>query len=337
MPSVLIVDDEPAVRDLMARWATSLGLIPRTAADADQALEAVRKEPCDLAVIDIMMPGHSGLWLANQLRRAHPHVAVVIATAHGALVASEASDEPIADLLVKPFQRDRFALAVDRGRQWRKQALEDGRWLSQLASEVGDVTEQVCAEIERRAAAGTTEEEVLSALASERTPTVMVHGERVARYALIVARELGCDSALSPTLVLAARFHDIGKLAIPEALRTKPSALTAGEDAIMRRHVDVGAEMLASTRTLSALAPIVLATHEWYSGGGYPLKLCGIAIPLAARIIAVVDAYDTMTQSTTESRPSSDSAEAVAELLRCTRHQFDPAVVGAFLSVLSRH
>jgi putative two-component system response regulator len=337
MSSVLIVDDEPAMRDLMVRWAASLGLESRTAADADQALEALRVEACDLAVIDVMMPGHSGLWLANELRRAHPHTAVVIATGYQSLVEAEADTEPIADLLIKPFQRDRFALAVDRGRQWRKQALEEGRWHAQLSLELREITEQVCAEVERRAASGAAEEDVLAALARERTPDVMAHGERVARYAHALARESGCESALYPTLGRAARFHDIGKIAIPEALQTKPSTLTAGEESIMRRHVDVGAEILASTRTMSEVASVVLATHEWYAGGGYPMNITGVAIPLAARIVAVVDAYDTMTQNCRDYRLRFNAADAIAELLRCSGTQFDPDVVAAFLDVLSRH
>ena len=125
MTSVLIVDDEPAVRDIMARWVTALGLEPRTAANADEALATLRTHHYDLAVIDIMMPGHDGLWLATQLQRDHPHTAVVIATAYSDLLEGDAPDRPIADVLVKPFQRERFALAVDRGRQWRKEALEE--------------------------------------------------------------------------------------------------------------------------------------------------------------------------------------------------------------------
>ena len=124
LTSVLIVDDEPSVRDIMARWAASLGLRPETATNADEALATLRTQPCDLAVIDVMMPGHNGLWLAAQLRREHPRTAVVIATGHTELLDPDAEPRPFADLLVKPFQRERFALALDRGRQWRRQALE---------------------------------------------------------------------------------------------------------------------------------------------------------------------------------------------------------------------
>src|SRR5258706_3841369 len=93
---VLIVDDEPAVRDLMARWAASLGMHPTTAGNADEALETLRGTDPELAVIDVVMPGKNGLWLANQLRRDHPHTALVLATAHTDLLVTS-HDSLIAD------------------------------------------------------------------------------------------------------------------------------------------------------------------------------------------------------------------------------------------------
>src|SRR5439155_4338789 len=128
LASVLIVDAEPAVRELVARWVSALGLRPQNAANADEALANLKTQHYDLAVIDVMMPGHDGLWLANEVQRDHPHTAVVIATAYTELLDDDTQQRPIADFLIKPFQRERFALAVDRGRQWRKQALEEVHW-----------------------------------------------------------------------------------------------------------------------------------------------------------------------------------------------------------------
>jgi cyclic di-GMP phosphodiesterase len=335
LSSVLIVDDEPAVRDLMARWVTSLGLRPRTAASADEALEALRDQHCDLAVIDVMMPGHDGLWLAAQLQRDHPYTAVVIATAYTELLHGDSENRPIADMLVKPFQRDRFALAVDRGRQWRKATLEEVQWHARLSAEVTDRTEHIIAAIAGRAA-GVSEAQALNAIAVERMPATMAHAERVCRYAQSVARQLGIEEALGTTLELAGRFHDIGKVAMPEALLTKPSPLTPGELGIMRRHVGLGARILEATETLDWVAPLVMASHEWFNGGGYPNRLAGSNIPLATRIITVVDAYDAITQDRSY-RMGTHAQNAVAELLRCTPTQFDPEIVTAFLSVLGTH
>ena len=334
-PSVLIVDDEPAVRDLMARWVTSLGLRPQTASDADEALASLRLRRYDLAVIDVMMPGRDGLWLAERMQREHPHTALIVATAYTELLGGN-TQPPLADLLIKPFHRERFALAVDRGCQWRKKALEEVHWQAMLSIELRDRAAQIAHALAARVAAGAGEADALAALLAARMPDVAAHGDRVARYAHSVARELDVDRALGADLDVAARFHDVGKMAMPEALISKPSPLTAGETAIVQRHVEIGAEILESTRSLGFAAPAVRASHEWYGGGGYPQKTAGVAIPFVSRIIAVADAYDAMTQDRAH-HLHLGSSNAVAEILRCTPVQFDPEIAAAFLAVVGRH
>jgi len=335
LSSVLIVDDEPAVRDLMSRWVAAIGLRAHTASSAVEALQVLRRQHHDLAVIDVMMPGRDGLWLASEVHREHPHTAVVLTTAYTDLLSGDAQ-QSVADFLIKPFQRERFALAVDRGRQWRKQTLEELHWHAMLSIALRDGAGAISATVWERAANGENESDVLHDLALDRIGETAAHGERVARYAQSVAREMSVLAEVEPALAIAARFHDIGKMAIPEPLVTKPSPLTSGEIAIMRQHVDVGADILETTGTLRVAAPIVRASHEWFGGGGYPRQLAGDAIPLASRIIAVVDAYDAMTQD--RAYPVRfNSADAVAELLRCAPAQFDPQVVAAFLAVLGRH
>jgi putative two-component system response regulator len=336
MTSVLIVDDEPAVRDLMSRWVTSLGLRAQTAANADEALATLRLQHFDLAVIDVMMPGQDGLWLAGRVQREHPQTAVIVATAYTELLGEDAQLTPIADFLIKPFQRDRFALAVDRGRQWRKLALEEVHSYAVLSIELRDRAAGVVHAVNEAVAAGVSETDALGTLLAERMPDVAAHGDRVCRYTQTVAREFGVDHALFGDLEIAARFHDVGKIAMPEALISKPSPLTRGEASIIQRHVEIGAEILESTWSLAAAAPWVRASHEWFGGGGYPSQVEGADIPIASRLIAVADAYDAMTQDRAY-RMRLDSADAVAEILRCSPSQFDPQIVAAFLAVLGRH
>jgi DNA-binding NtrC family response regulator len=193
LTSVLIVDDEPAMRDLMSRWVSSLGLLPKTVATADEALLTLRDGHYDLAVIDVMMPGHDGLWLADQLKRDHPNTAVVIATAHTDLLGEKSQQRPIADVLIKPFLRERFALAVDRGRQWRKEALSEIRWHEALSLELRQRTERIIALVHERAVGETSEAQVLADCALQRMPDPAAHGARVVRYAESGARELGVD------------------------------------------------------------------------------------------------------------------------------------------------
>jgi cyclic di-GMP phosphodiesterase len=332
--SVLIVDDDASIRALLARWTESLGLQPCTAASADEALEALNARPFDLAIIDVMMPGKNGLWLAAEVRRHHPDTAVVIATGNEALVRD--SPSPIADLLIKPFKRDRFVLAVDRGREWRRQAAEELEWQAHLSMEVEVRVADVQSAVERARAQGQDEADLLWQMAVQQMPDVVAHCERVVRYTLSIAREMDLHPAELPLFNTAARFHDIGKLAMPEAVLTKPSPLTPGEAVIMRRHVDAGVRILLATHALRPTVPVIRASHEWFGGGGYPEGLVGPEIPLASRIIGVADAYDAMTQDR-RYRSRLDSAEAVSELLRCASNQFDPDVLVAFLNVVGRH
>jgi len=335
--SVLIVDDEPAVRGIMARWAASLGLEPRQATNADEALAAVNEEPCDLAVIDVVMPGQDGLWLANKIRQEHPEMALVLATAYTSLLrGDEDVVDRLADLLVKPIARERFALAVDRGKRWKKETEAERLWEATLLRHLGEQTSAICDEVRRRVEAGASEFDALIAIATERTGETMAHSERVTRFAVSVGREMKLDRRQLGRLELAAQLHDVGKAAIPDAILNKPSALTPSERALMQRHLDTGGDILASTHTLGELADLVLSTHERFDGAGYPRQLSGQDIPLIGRIIAVVDAYDAMTQQRAY-RGRLTSAEAVGELLRCSATQFDPDVVMAFLSVLAKH
>lgn len=334
LTSVLIVDDEEPIRELLARWVQSLNLQPSIAANADEAVAALNAQHYDLAIIDIMMPGKNGLWLADELRRNHPDVAVVLSTGNAAMIDN--TPPRIADLLIKPYKRERFVLAVDRGREWRRQAVEELERQAQLQAEVQSRVAEIVDEVGRARHDGHDEFDVLWQIAVARIPEVVEHCERVERYTASIARELDVDLWSTDLFVRAARLHDIGKLAIPESVLTKPSPLTRGEVSIMRAHVEAGVEILSATSILSATAPIVRASHEWFNGQGYPSGLAGTAIPLASRIISVADAYDAMTQDR-RYRTRLDSVEAVSELLRGAPTQFDPDVVVAFLNIVNRH
>ena len=224
---------------------------------------------------------------------------------------------------------------VQLERHPQNSAQEDLHRRGELSAELRRRTDEICSRLRWNTGA-TADISLLEEMATDRAPDVMLHGERVARYAQAVAHEWALEAETARLLRTAARFHDIGKLAMPAALLTKPSPLTPGEWAVMHRHVEVGAEILAATRTLQGLAPIVATTHEWFDGRGYPHQIAGADIPVASRIIAVADAYDSATLQR-HGRARIDSAEAVAELKRGRGTQFDPDVLDTFLAVIGTH
>ena len=161
-------------------------------------------------------------------------------------------------------------------------------------------------------------------------PYTRGHSERVAGYALKLGTAVGLDSRTLERLEYAALLHDLGKLAVPGKLLTKPGSLTIDEMASVRLHATRGAEMVAKIPPLKDLAEFVGNHHEWYGGGGYPLKTKAPSIPQLALILCVADSYDAMT-TTRSYRPALTHEKAVAELIGGAGTQFDPDLVRAFI------
>ncbi len=166
------------------------------------------------------------------------------------------------------------------------------------------------------------------------------HLRRVGDYAVAVGEKLGLRGRELETLHYASLLHDVGKLGVPESVLSKEGPLDELETELMRRHPEIGARMLEKLELLSGAAPLVLHHQERYDGDldgqhpGYPRGLAGEEIPLGARIIAVVDAFDAMT-TTRPYRPALPSDEASAVLRRERGRQFDPRVVDAFMDSLA--
>jgi diguanylate cyclase (GGDEF)-like protein len=161
------------------------------------------------------------------------------------------------------------------------------------------------------------------------------HAADVSKLTLAVALELGCSPAEAHMISVAGRLHDVGKVAVPDAILRKPGRLTDEEWEIMRTHPAVGAEVLSQIPALRGIGPVVCAHHERVDGGGYPEGLKGDAIPLGARIVAVADAFSAMI-SHRPYREAIPPSEALEELHRHAGTQFDLAVLGAFESVFER-
>jgi diguanylate cyclase (GGDEF)-like protein len=173
---------------------------------------------------------------------------------------------------------------------------------------------------------------VLLHVAAEHDGELRDHVDDVAELAEAVGRELGLDEEALTDVRRAATLHDIGKIAIPDAILQAPRALTEDEWQYMRRHTIIGERIINAAPGLSRVAGMVRSSHERYDGAGYPDQLAGDDIPLGSRIVAVCDAYDAMVTDRAY-RAARTPHEALAELTRCAGTQFDPRVVAAFTAV----
>ena len=161
------------------------------------------------------------------------------------------------------------------------------------------------------------------------------HSERVARYAVMIGRELRLPEDYIEKLEYLALLHDVGKISVPESILNKPSKLSDEEFAIVRNHAAVGAEIISNIQIIGKDANIVRHHHEWVNGHGYPDGLTEKEIPLGAKIVAVADAFDAMTSSRIYREPLTKQ-EAVEESQRFAGIQFSKAVVAAFIKAIRR-
>jgi putative nucleotidyltransferase with HDIG domain len=160
------------------------------------------------------------------------------------------------------------------------------------------------------------------------------HGQRMAKMATLVGKEMNLPEEQIEAIHWAAILHDIGKIGVPDDILNKKGSLTKEEWVIMKEHPTIGAKIVAPVKFLSSVSPLIEAHHEKYDGTGYPYGIAGEDIPIGSRIISVVDAYVAIR----DKRIYSDShthEEATAELRRCSGTQFDPTVVHIFCKTIT--
>jgi putative nucleotidyltransferase with HDIG domain len=161
------------------------------------------------------------------------------------------------------------------------------------------------------------------------------HSQKVSAYAALIAEALDLSDLEVEEIRLGGVLHDIGKVAIPENILNKNGPLNPDEWETMKSHVTFGAKILDPLTPLARIREMVLHHHEFFDGSGYPQAISGEEIPLGARIIAVADAYDTITSDRTYKKARA-AAEALAELQRCANAQFDAKIVEAFVRAMRK-
>jgi putative two-component system response regulator len=335
--SVLVVDDEHGVRDLMCRWLQAIGCEVVSASGAAEALGLIEHSPPAVAVCDIRMPGFDGLWLADRIRRQAPETAVIMASGvHDADTAAARLGNGIVACLTKPFGRERLHEAVARAIEWHLMARDARWWRERLKQEVKARKALLAETISARPIDSDPALRAMLSRVLSRDPDAHQHAVRVASLASAIAGELGLPVEEVGTIRRAALLHDLGKQVLPEAVLRKPAPLTPDERTIVQMYPELGSELIQGMPYLEDAAAIVAEAQERPDGLGYPVGLSDDEVSKAARIIAAVDAYDTMTRSRVF-RDALGAAEALLEMDRCSGTQFDPEVVAVLKRLAAVH
>lgn len=326
---VLIVDDEQEICELISKWLTPRGFVCASASTGEAAVKLMEKNSFDLLITDIMMPGMSGMDLLAFVKSRFPEVAVIMVTG----IDDEETAVMTFDLgawgyIVKPFEyhdvilnvsnvmerRRLFLLRQDHERVLKEKAQEKVEDIKSLEQEMISV--------------------LLAAMATHHDET-HAHVKRIGLGASLTARYLRWSNEAVERIYLAAQLHDLGKVGIPDHLLNKPEKLTPEEFELIKKHTIIGGRILeASNLPLIQMArEIALSHHERWDGSGYPRGLHGTLIPESARIVSIVDVYDSLTHERPYRRALNEE-RALAVMKAYREASFDPKIFDYFVTLL---
>jgi response regulator RpfG family c-di-GMP phosphodiesterase len=333
---ILIVDDDTSVRDVISVLLREEGYACTSVNSAEAALDAARLTEFPLVISDVRMPGKDGFWLLDRVRESYPDTAVIMLTAYGDTEAAvECLRNGAADYLLKPPKVTDLIRAIERALGRRRLELARHRYRRSLENRVREKTAELSKTLHdlENTYSQTLWSLVLALDAREHETGD--HSQRVVRYTLAIARRLGISERDLPDIGRGALMHDIGKIGVPDAILLKPDKLTPEEWTEMRKHPQIGHSILRSIDFLGVPAEIVLCHQERFDGRGYPRGLAGDSIPIGARIFAIADTFDAMTNDRPYRKGGGVDA-ARAEIARYAGTQFDPRSAEAFLSMSER-
>jgi cyclic di-GMP phosphodiesterase len=334
--TLLVVDDEEAIRNALRKFLAQQGYEVATAASGEEALEILQRQRITGILLDVNMPGISGVELVPQIMELEPTVAILMLTAvNDATSAALCMQRGAFDYLIKPIDLGHLGRAIHHALQ-RRHTLLEGQQINQwLKDEVAArVTERRVEQANQERISVATLEALVNALEAK-DPYLRGHSARVADLSAMVAAQVGCTDEQIEAVRTGGRLHDIGKIGIREEILNKQGPLTEEEYNHVKQHVTVGSQILSPLVHLGDVIGFVRSHHERWDGTGYPDRLKGEAIPLGARIIGAVEIYDALTTA----RPYQERMDpqvGVDRMRGLVGTMIDPSVHQALEAVVSQ-
>lgn len=331
---ILVVDDEEPIREIVCSMLQNASYQCEQACSGVEALAILRKDSnFHLVLTDLMMPELDGVGLLETVKLQNPDLPVVMVTAvHDISVALAAIRNGAYDYLLKPFERDQLLAVARRALEAHRLRVENHTYQSNLEALVDQRTKELRETIVELERSYDVTLEALGDALDLKDAETEGHSKRVTAFTIQIARAMGLNPQTMRVLARGAFLHDIGKMAIPDAILRKPHQLNEEEKSKMQEHSYHGYRMLKKIPFLAEAADIVYAHQEHWDGSGYPRGLKGEEIPLGARIFAVADTLDAIT-SDRPYRAARTVDAARNEIAEWSGRQFDPRIVSVFLSI----
>ena len=333
--NILIAEDDAITLRRLQHFLEKWGHRVIPARNGLQALEKFLASEVDIVLTDWMMPEMDGLALVRHINShaaEKPYVYVILLTSRGDKedVVRALSEAGVNDYVVKPFDPDELRARIGVGERTVK--LE--RALKEYSLGLEKIVHRQTLEIRQ-----TQEETIYRLLAAleSRDDETGGHVRRIARFSVLIAETKGWSLSEMEDMNLAAPMHDIGKIGVPDAILLKPGALTDEEFEIMKTHTTIGGKILAESKfpMLKLAQNIALSHHEKWNGTGYPKGIMGEEIPLAGRIVALVDVYDALSHDRVYHKAAKE--EEVLRIMGEGRGtHFDPDLFDQFIELLPK-
>jgi response regulator RpfG family c-di-GMP phosphodiesterase len=351
--TVLFVDDEVNILKALQRLLRSEHMNVLCASRAQEALEMLDKQACQVVVTDQRMPEMSGVDLLSQVRQRYPDIVRMMLTGYTEMkVAVDAINRgEIYRLITKPWNDDELRATLRQAfdhadlkaeikrlnQVTREQNFKLQDMNRNLEGKVRDRTKQLAEKHQQLRTAYVQTIRALSEAVDAKDAYTRGHSERVGVYASKIAREMSFPKDVIERVYIAGLLHDVGKIGVRDAVITKPERLTPHEYEEIKAHPEIGYKILEPVEFLRDVAPCVRHHHEWFDGSdrGYPDRLRGDQIPLPSRIILVADTVEAMTSDRPYRKALSLEA-VVSEIHKYSGTQFDPKVTEPLMRLLVR-
>jgi putative two-component system response regulator len=341
MPELLIVDDDEALRRWEERVAREQGYTCDSAPDANTAHEQLKESTYRLALLDVNMPGESGMDLLAHIRREYPEIAVMMVTGEDSTkLAMTAIELGAYGYLVKPIGTGELLINIANALHRRRADAENRRMVERLKATVQERSQTLEDALQDLKVSQTqvwaSQAETIFRLARMvefRDEETGHHLHRMSSYCEIIARAVGFTAQRCEMVRLASQLHDVGKVAVPDSILLKRGKLTLEEFEVIKRHAETGFQMLAgSPAEVVQLGALIARTHhERYDGDGYPRGLAGEAIPQEGRMAAIADVFDALTSDRVY-RSAVPVKSAIQMMQEDRGHHFDPELLDVFMA-----